>query len=335
MREAGQVLVKRPRTPIRRRVQHLEQPRHPGAEIRAIGGRTFLDKLQEDVARLEDSGVVGEQAEDGPHEEALQVVTVVAGRLEGVVQAGDQFGRLDVDRVLIAKRAALHADDEPELLHVPGQVGEGEACLLAFVAVEQLERLEVAQQLVAGAVPFGQRVEVGAGLLASGGQVTASALLLDQQHARPEQVDEAGRVVEPLDALLVPGDGAALDAEDLEERIVEALGLALLVRGVGPLAGEVAGAGADLVPGKPHRRRPPTSATATASASSAPAAVSILAAAWVSIGRRVPRPDASLPSRTTPSGWSGQFWPQARVRPKTDRSEHHFPDVQRTGSTGG
>ena len=33
------------------------------------------DELKED-ARFEDPGVVGEQAEDGPHEEALQVVTV-------------------------------------------------------------------------------------------------------------------------------------------------------------------------------------------------------------------------------------------------------------------
>ena len=221
------------------------------------------------------------------------------------MQAGDQLGRLDVDRILIAERAALHADDEPELLDVPGQVGEGEAGLLAFVAVEQLERLEVAQQLVAGAFPFGQRVEVGAGLLASGGQVTAGALLLDQQHARPEQVDEAGRVVEPVDVLLVPGDGTALDAEDLEERVVEALGLALLVRGVGPLAGEVAGAGADLVPGKPHRRRPLTSATATASASSAPAGgqhpcgrVGVHRAESTTARREFTEPNH-------PSGWSG------------------------------
>ena len=74
VRETGQILIKRPRTPTRRRVQHLEQPSHPGTEIRDIGGRAFLDELKEDVARLEDSGVVGEQAEDDPHEEVLQVV---------------------------------------------------------------------------------------------------------------------------------------------------------------------------------------------------------------------------------------------------------------------
>ena len=252
---------------FRRRVQHLEQPRHPRAEIRAVGGRALLDELKEDVARFEDPGVVGEQAKDGPHEEALQVVTVVAGRLEGVMQAGDQLRRLDVDRILIAERAALHADDEPELLDVLRQVGEGEAGFRAFVAVEKLERLEVAEKLEAGAVAFRQRVKVRAGLLASGGQATAGALLLDQQHARPEQVDEAGRVVEPPDVLLVPGDGAALDAEDLKERVVEALRLALLVRGVGPFAGEFGGAGADLIPGQAHRGVRPTLLYASAARS--------------------------------------------------------------------
>ena len=43
-----------------------------------------------------------------------------------VEQTGDQLGRLDVDRVLIAKRPALHAVDEPAVLHVLRQVGECE-----------------------------------------------------------------------------------------------------------------------------------------------------------------------------------------------------------------
>ena len=60
--EAGQILTKRPRTPTRRRVQHLEQPSPPGTEIRAIGGRAFLDELKEDVARLE----AGENATSVP-----------------------------------------------------------------------------------------------------------------------------------------------------------------------------------------------------------------------------------------------------------------------------
>ena len=92
------------------------------------------------------------------------------------MQTGDQLGRLDVDGILVAERPALHADDEPELLDVLRQVGESEAGLVAFVPVEKLERLEVAEKLEAGALAVRQRVEVRAGLLACGGQVAPGAL---------------------------------------------------------------------------------------------------------------------------------------------------------------
>ena len=46
--------------------------------------------------------------------------------------------------------------------------------------------------------------------------------------------------------------GAGMVAEAEEEVVVEALGLAFLVSGVRPLAGEGPGAGADLVPGEAH-----------------------------------------------------------------------------------
>ena len=41
---------------------------------------------------------------------------------EGIVQVPDEFGGLDVGRVLVAEGAALHAEDEAELLDVGGQV---------------------------------------------------------------------------------------------------------------------------------------------------------------------------------------------------------------------
>ena len=118
------------------------------------------------------------------------------------------------DRVLVAERPALNADDEPELLDVPRQVGEGEAGLFAFVAVEKLERLEIAEKLEAGALPFGQRIEVRAGLFTCSRQVASGALLLNQEDAGPEQIDVAGGVVEPLDVFLVPRHVAAALAED-------------------------------------------------------------------------------------------------------------------------
>ena len=131
-------------------------------------------------------------------------MTVVAGCFQRVVQTGDQLGRLDVDRVLVAERAALLADDEPELLDVPRQLGEGEAGLFALVPVEKLERLEVAQELVPRTDSFVQAVEVLSGLISGGFQVPPGAFLLNQQDAGPQKVDEAGGVIEPLEVLFVP-----------------------------------------------------------------------------------------------------------------------------------
>ena len=111
VRETGQILVERPLPPADWRVQDLEELHEPRAEVRAVWSRPFLDELEEDVARLEDPGVVGEQAEDGPYQEQLEVVTPVAGRLQCIVQSRDQLGRVDVDRILVAERPALHADD--------------------------------------------------------------------------------------------------------------------------------------------------------------------------------------------------------------------------------
>ena len=180
MRKARQIFIERHRTTFRRCVQHLKQPRHPGAEIGPVGSRALLDELQEDVARFEDSSVVGEEAEHDPDQEQLQVMAVIAGSLERIVQARDQLRRLDVDRILIAERAPLHTDDESKFLNVPRQVGEGEMGFLTFVAVKQLERLKIAEQLVPRAVPLGESIEVRAGLTARDGQVAPGALLLDQ-----------------------------------------------------------------------------------------------------------------------------------------------------------
>ena len=54
---------------------------------------------------------------------------------------------------------------------------------------------------------------------------------------------------------LVPRHVAAALAEDLEELVVEALGFALLVRGVRPFTGEAGGPRSDFVSRKPHRHR--------------------------------------------------------------------------------
>ena len=167
----------------------------------------------------------------------------------------DQFGGLNVDRVLLAERAAVYAHHEAEAFDLLGQLGQCEANILLELEVDQLPVLEVAEQQIARPLVLRQRVEVFQRLRPRGGQTAPAALLLDEQHRRPEQVDVAARVVELLDMPLVARDAAPLDIEDREEVVVERLRLALFVAIVGVLAGEIGGAGAEFVPGQAHACR--------------------------------------------------------------------------------
>ena len=42
----------------------------------------------------------------------------MTARLDRIVNLPDKFGRLDVHRILVAKRASLHPHDETEALHM-------------------------------------------------------------------------------------------------------------------------------------------------------------------------------------------------------------------------
>ena len=136
------------------------------------------------------------------------------------------------------------------------QVGKREGGRFAIGEIVQLEGLEVADQDVSGALVFGQRVEVLSGLVVSAGQVADGALLLDDQDAGPEQVDVPRAFVHIGDVFLVAGGRAPLNAKGSEDVVVKALRPALLVGAVLPLACEVGGAGANLIPGQSHGRYP-------------------------------------------------------------------------------
>ena len=102
---------------------------------------------------------VGEQAEHHAHEKAFQIVSPVSGVGERVVQSPDQFGGLDVRRVLIAEGPALHAEDEPEGPDMRGQIRQRALDDRPLVEIAKLEGLEVAHQNEARAVALAQRVE--------------------------------------------------------------------------------------------------------------------------------------------------------------------------------
>ncbi|MBK9442465.1 MAG: hypothetical protein IPN53_14640 [Comamonadaceae bacterium] len=59
-------------------------------------------------------------------------------------------------------------------------------------------------------------------------QILATAFVLDQQRAFPQQVEIAFFAADFLDTLLKGGHFAALDAKDLKKFIPEAFGIGLL-----------------------------------------------------------------------------------------------------------
>ena len=193
----------------------------------------------------------------GVHEEAFQIVPPVSGFGERIMQPPDQLGGFDVRRVLVTEGPALHPEDEAERVNMRGQVREREGHNLPLVQIVKLEGLKVAHQDVARALAFRQRVEILPGLFASGLQVAPGALLFDEQHARPEQIDEPRAVVQLRDMRLVARDVPPPHPEHVEESIVEALRLSLLVGRVFPVFGESGGAGAHLVPRQVHQAAPP------------------------------------------------------------------------------
>jgi len=77
----------------------VKQVRKPRPEVRAVLAGSRLQEVKEDIARLEDARVVGEQREDDANKELLQILAGVAGCMQVVMEPTDQLGRLDVDRI--------------------------------------------------------------------------------------------------------------------------------------------------------------------------------------------------------------------------------------------
>ena len=134
-----------------------------------------------------------------------------------------------------------------------GQIGQRELDAFPQVKIMKLKVLEVADQNIAGTLELGQCVKIRTRLFVCLGEVMTGALLFHQQHTRPEQINEAGPIVQFLHMLLIARDRATADVKDLEEIVIEALRLAFFVMGIRPLAGKAPRPDADLVPGQSHQ----------------------------------------------------------------------------------
>ena len=250
--EAVEVLVKIAGAFVFRRIEDLEELGEPPAEVRTVFSRAVLQQIEEDVPGLEDAGIVREEAEDDADQELLQIVSLVAGGFERVVEVAHPFGGLDIDGVLILERALLYAEDETELLHMGGQVFERKGYVLVFVQIVEFERPEIAQQDIARQVGILEAGEVGEGLRFGLPEVAACAFLLHEQDPFPEEVDEAALVAQQFHGFLERRHPPHGHAEYVEEIPVEKLRFALFVAGAFPLAGECRRTGTYFIPGKAH-----------------------------------------------------------------------------------
>ena len=157
----GVELTRRARQPLALgRVEHVEQLAQHPACVAAVGLGVVLEQLQEDVARLEDAGVVGEQAEQRAHEKLFERVAGIARRLERIVQLAYQLGGLDGDGGLRLE-ADLAAEHEVEGGDVLVEVGEvkGQRRFAAF-AIAQHPGLEVAGQHEPGLLVLDDAFEI-------------------------------------------------------------------------------------------------------------------------------------------------------------------------------
>ena len=205
------------------------------------------------VLVIEDIGVVGEQDEQQPDQHHFEVVAAVPCLGELLMKLPHEPRGLGVRRRLAAVELRLDAKNKPECVEIGLEVLEQESPLAVLLQIEQVPALEVAGQDVARAVALQQPVIIIERLVARLAQVQSRRLLLDDQGARPEQVDEALLVAgQVADTLLVSRDLTAADAEAIEEFVVECLGFALLVTCILVLLGKGGGAGADFGPLETH-----------------------------------------------------------------------------------
>jgi hypothetical protein len=163
------------------------------------------------------------------------------------VELADEFGRLDVDGVLILERDFLLAEDEIERFDVLGKFRELEFDFGAFVEVVKLKILEIADQKETRQFFGFQEWKVIERLFLRLNEIAPGGFVFDKKVSLPEQIDEAVLAAKPLHRLFEGRDLSPLDAEDLEEIVVERLFFARLVMRILPILREFSGADADFV----------------------------------------------------------------------------------------
>src|SRR3546814_19640022 len=123
------------------------------------------------------------------------------------------------------------SSDLGELFDVLVQFGQREGDFTPRFQLLQPESLEITDQHELGQIVIAQAKHVIVRLPLGLEQIFARALLLDQQHARPEQVDESALVaLDQIDLLLEHPDALPYAPDDVETRGYDAHGSPLSLR---------------------------------------------------------------------------------------------------------
>ena len=131
----------------------------PQAEIGAVLRSALVEPHPERLRRLEDAGVIGDEAEQRADQQQLQRMTGVAACLEQVVQLPHLLRGADVDGVLRHDLLRAVTGDEAEVPDLVVQLGEFEFDGRVRVEVVQPEAREIRDQDVARHVALGEALE--------------------------------------------------------------------------------------------------------------------------------------------------------------------------------
>jgi len=249
VRKFGEFRVHARHPLVGRRVQHLEQLVQHASDVSAVLVGALLDQIEEIVLVLENAGVVSEQAEQQPYHQPFEIYAAIVPRLKRIVDRAEQFGGLDVDRSLRAVMPTLHAEHESKFLDMLVQFGKREGYFAPRFQFLQAETLKIADQHELRQVTILEPQHIIMRLPFGLQQILARAFLFNQQHTRPEKINETALVaLDQLDLLFEHRDTLAINAEDIEKFVIEALGFTLFIMRLLPALRKTARATANFLP---------------------------------------------------------------------------------------
>ena len=187
-------------------VEDAKELFQPDAEIGAVLGGAVAEEQFKGFLR-EDAVVLGKEAEEDADEEAFEFVPGIAARFQGIVQVAHELRGFEVRGVFGIEPVLGVAGDEGEMADVFVEVGQREfdagrqaveqrrvGVLFRFKIVEG-DAGEIRDDQPAGnlAVAPGilEAADVVHALRVRLAQILAGGLVLHEQAARPEQINEA------------------------------------------------------------------------------------------------------------------------------------------------